>query len=1058
MSRRANRFCTQCGAPLGAEPRFCGTCGAPVAATAEPAAPAPAGERRQVTTLFADLAGYTRLSTTLDPEETHALLQRFFATVDGLIAAYGGTVDKHIGDGVMGVFGAPVAHGNDPERAIRAAIEIHAAVAGLGQELGHALGVHIGVASGEVVAAGIGSDAKQDYTVTGDSVNLAARLEDMAETGQTLISDAVHDAVAEIAETSPAGEVTVRGIARPVRVWRVDRLRAEKARPATALTGRRAELRQFEGALDSLLESRTGQVVYVRGEAGIGKTRLVEEFAAIAQRRGLACHRGLVLDFGAGKGRDATRTLLRSTLGLGEDDDAATRAAAASARQVHAHHLPALLDLLDLPLAPEQRTIRDAMDNAARHRARQAVFVQTVEAASRLQPLLITVEDLHWADRDLMSDLAALAARASEAPIILLMTSRVEGDPIDQAWRSTARGTSIQIIDLGPLPAREARALAAGIIDPDSRLAEACVARAEGNPLFLLQLLRNATDLDLDAIPDTLQSVVQSRLDRLPPADKRALQAASVIGQRFGADLLGDLIGDPAYRCDTLIANYLVRPDGDEFLFVHALVRDGVYASLLRQTRRALHRQAASWFEQRDPALCAQHLDRGEDDRAPAAYARAAQVEAWHYRFDEAVTFAARGIELARSARDRFDLSLQRAEALRALGRTQESIDGYRDMLGFAATDADRGRAWIGVAAGLRILSRIDEAMHALAEADRALAATDLMLEKGNIHFTRGNLHFARGEPGPCGAEHEKALAIARQAGDAQLEANALGGLGDAAYASGRMRTALENFRRCSALCRARGFGRIDVSVRFMIGHCLRYQNEIEAALQEHEQGVLASTQVGNRLAEMTSHESAGMLLVEFGRYAEAIAALEKALQLSRQIGSRRYDSPILVHLGGALCELGRPKEGRAAIDEALAVARETGMGFMGPLVLGYKALYADDPAESTAALAEGASILAQGCIGHNYFWFYRDAIEHSLKHGRWDEALRYAQALDDYTAAERLPWSDLVIARARALVAFGRGKRSPALKAELQRVHKEAVRARLAPLLPRLEAALAED
>ncbi len=241
-----------------------------------------------------------------------------------------------------------------------------------------------------------------------------------------------------------------------------------------------------------------------------------------------------------------------------------------------------------------------------------------------------------------------------------------------------------------------------------------------------------------------------------------------------------------------------------------------------------------------------------------------------------------------------------------------------------------------------------------------------------------------------------------------------------------------------------------------MIGHCLRYQNEIEVALAEHEHGALASTQVGNRLAEMTSHESAGMLLVELGRYADAIAALEKALHLSRQIGSRRYDAPILVHLGAALCETGRAKEGRAAIDEALTVARETGMGFMGPLVLGLKALYAGEPAESRTALAEAEPILKQGCVGHNYFWFYRDATEHSLQRQGWDEALRYAQALDDYTVAERLPWSDLVIARGRALARHGRGERSPDLTAALQRVHRDALRAKLAPLLPRLEAALA--
>ena len=464
MSRRSNRFCTQCGAPLGADARFCGMCGASVAAAAEPTASTPSGERRQVTTLFADIAGYTRLSATLDPEENHALLSRFFEVVDGLIAAYGGSVDKHTGDGVMGVFGAPVAHGNDPERAVRAALEIYAAVAELGRQLGHPLGIHVGVASGEVVAAGMSGGARQDYTVTGDSVNLAARLEDMSESGQTLVSEAVHDAVADIVAGSLVGEVEVRGLGRPVRVWRIDGLRAEKARQATPLVGRRAELRQFEGVLDSLQDSGAGQLVYVRGEAGIGKTRLIEEFAAVARRRGLACHRSLVLDFGAGKGRDAVRTLLRFTLGLGVDADEATRAAAAQAageRGIDAHHRPALLDLLDLKLPPPLRAIHDAMDNAARQRARQAVFVQAIEAASRMQALMLIVEDLHWADRDLLSDLAALAARMRSSPIALVMTSRFDGDPVDQGWRNAARGASVLTIDLGPLPAGDAKALAA---------------------------------------------------------------------------------------------------------------------------------------------------------------------------------------------------------------------------------------------------------------------------------------------------------------------------------------------------------------------------------------------------------------------------------------------------------------------------------------------------------------------------------------------------------------------------------------------------------------------
>ena len=179
------------------------------------------GERREVTVLFADLSGFTKLSSKLDAEETHALLNRFFETVDSIVVGYGGTVDKHIGDNVMAVFGAPVAHGNDPERAVRAALDIHGAMPELGESLGRRLAVHIGIASGDVVASGTGSAAHREYTVTGDSVNLAARLDDMAKRGETRISAAVHRAVAGLFECEAAGEANVKGLDSPVRAWRV---------------------------------------------------------------------------------------------------------------------------------------------------------------------------------------------------------------------------------------------------------------------------------------------------------------------------------------------------------------------------------------------------------------------------------------------------------------------------------------------------------------------------------------------------------------------------------------------------------------------------------------------------------------------------------------------------------------------------------------------------------------------------------------------------------------------------------------------------------------------
>ena len=1011
--------------------------------------------------LFADLSGYTRLSGGLDPEETNVLLARYFEAVDGVVQAYGGSVLRHVGDSVLGVFGAPVAHDNDPERAVRAAIDIHAAMDRLSTETGHQLHVHAGIAAGEVVAAGLGSEVYSEYTVTGDAVNLASRLCNLAEPGETMIARSVHDATQQVVEAESAGEIAVKGFARPVKAWRIGNLRSERVgQNSVPLAGRRGELLQFESILAAVRETGEGQAVYIRGEPGIGKSRLAEEFTARAVAAGFAAHKGLVLDFGTGRGRDATGALLRSLMGLSPDADEWARREAANrlvaAGGLERDHRVFLNDLLDLPQPVELRAIYDAMNAATRARGREAVLAALVHHAGRGEPLLLLVEDLHWADAVTLEHLAALANAAAGASGILVMTSRIEGDPIDASWRSRTRDTPFTTFDLGPLRDSEARALAAAIADAASRFVGACLARAGGNPLFLVQLLHATEQAGTESVPDSIQSLVLARMDRLPPLDRRALQAAAVLGQSFALGPLRHLLAAPDYRCDELLRKYLIGPDGEDFLFAHALIRDGVYASLTRQDRRELHRRAAGWFGAYDLVLVAEHLDRAEDAGAPQSYLRAALSQRDRFDFDRALALAARGLALARDPGDRVTLAHLHADCLREVGRAQDSATAFRETLVLALGEADRARAWIGVAAGLRILSRPDEAMTALDEAERALAGVDLPRELGQIDFIRGNLHFARGEPALCLASHERALAHARRAGDAELEANALGGLGDGEYARGRMRTALAHFQQCSALSRARGFGRIDLSTRFMIGHCLRYQNDLATGLAEQEAQIAAAARIGNRLAEMTAQQSRGILLVEMGRYDEAIESLTAAKSLSGQLGTRRFDAIILAHYGAALIETGRAAEGRATIDEGLAVARETGMGFVGPVVLGYRALYAVADAEARGALAEAEAVLAKGCVGHNYFWFYRDAIETSLRARRWAEALRYAQALADYTAAEPLPWSDFNIARARALAAFGHGDRGIPLQAELAALRGQAVAAQLAPALRLLDAALA--
>ncbi|HYV89828.1 MAG TPA: adenylate/guanylate cyclase domain-containing protein, partial [Candidatus Polarisedimenticolia bacterium] len=349
-NREGRKFCAGCGAELGwacakcgfanaAGEGFCGGCGqpspksptAPVAKPSEakpgdakPSDARPSDERRQVAILFVDLSGFTALSSKLDAEDLRQLVEAFYAKVEGVIAHYGGTVDKHIGDAVMALFGAPVAHGDDALRAVRAALDIQAAVPELKDPSGAPLGSHAGIAAGEVVAGGIG----RGYTVLGDAVNLAARLVGLASTGETIISDSLYRQLHGRIRASALMPANLKGIEGPVTSWRVEGLASENSH-ASPFVGREADLSMLKGLLAACRESGRGRIVVLRGEAGIGKSRLTEEIAQLARDRDFATHRTLILDFGTGKGQDATRLLMRSLLMLPPGSDTQQRKAAA---------------------------------------------------------------------------------------------------------------------------------------------------------------------------------------------------------------------------------------------------------------------------------------------------------------------------------------------------------------------------------------------------------------------------------------------------------------------------------------------------------------------------------------------------------------------------------------------------------------------------------------------------------------------------------------------------------------------------------------------------------
>jgi class 3 adenylate cyclase/tetratricopeptide (TPR) repeat protein len=1025
----------------------------PDAAASAPAAPPTEGERRQVTVLFADLAGYTALTHELGAEEVHALTDRFFGLAHDLIERFGGTVDKHIGDCVMAIFGAPVAHDNDPERAVRAALALRDAVPDLGRALERPLDVHIGIASGQVVASG--GAGHRTYSVTGDSVNLASRLTDSAEAGTILISDAVRRLLDDRLQCTDVGTVTVKGLRDPVRAFKLIGLGEGQARLERPFVGRRAEVRQFADVLRACKENGAGQAIHVRGEAGIGKSRLVEEFQRAARDAGFACHGALVLDFGTGAG-DAIRALAAGLLGRDAEARGAAAAASLGEHLVAADDAVFLHDLLGLPQPEALRAVYDAMDNPARDRGRRRALVRLVERASRQRPRLLTVEDVHWADRPTLEHLAKLVAAAVKCPVLLVMTSRLDGDPFDQAWQSRTGGAPMMVVNLGPLRREEALALAGAFFDAADRLAARCVERAAGNPLFLEQLLRHVEETDEAGVPGSVQSLVQARMDRLDASDRQALQAAAVLGQRFDARSLAHVLDRPGYALDRLIAHLLIRPQGDAFLFAHALIRDAVYDTLLRSRRRELHRRAAAWFAGRDLVLHAEHLARAEEPEAPRAYLEAARSQAAAYRHEPALRLVERGLALAVRQADRFDLACFRGELLHDLGAMQEAGEAYGDAFAAAEGCAERCRAWIGLAAVKRVTDDLEGALADLDRAEAEAVGQGLTDEQARIHFLRGNLLFPRGDIEGCLREHGRSLELARQCGSAELEAAAQGGLGDAEYMRGRLISAHAHFRGCIELARRHGFGRIEVANWPMAAIARWYAGDAAGAVEDAEAAIAAAARLGHRRAEMVAHHAAYFSRHMMNDGTGASPHVERALALARQLGARRFEAEALIFRAELHRMAGRRSEALADVGEALSIGRQTGMAFIGPMILAVQALATDDPRVRDEALAEGEALLAAGSASHNHLQFRRDAIEVCLKAGEWDRAERFAAALEDYARAEPMPWTDHVVARGRALAAFGRGRRDDDLRSELERLREQGERLGLMITLPAIKAALA--
>jgi class 3 adenylate cyclase len=537
-------------------------------------------ERRPLTVLFADIAGSTSIAERMDPEDWTVLVGEAFKRMTHTIERYDGTIARLMGDGVLAFFGAPIAHEDDPERAVRCGLDMVRAIDDLGasqRALGASdLRVRVGINTGPVVVGVVGTDSAHEYTAMGDAVNIAARMQATARAGSVLVTAATHRFVSPLVEAVDVGLLELKGKADAVHAYEITGLKTDGARTRGLLgvrapmIGRDAQLTRVQD-LYSVVQAGQGRVASVLGEPGMGKSRLLAELRASLERTdgSVRWFEGRCLSYGETMPYHLVLDLVRSMIGVSASADEAQVAAALQnfLRDLlgdgWAETYAYLGHLLSLRLEPELQAKVSALETEAIKRY-VASLIMVLRALSSRGPVVLVCDDVHWADTASIDTLLPLLPSVAGLPVLFILSSRVERG--SAGWRLIAGardifGDALTEIRLEPLSLEDSRALVSNLLHIDSLPAstrDLVFARAEGNPFFVEEVIRMlmdrgaivrdgdewvATDRVADIeIPDTLQGLLLARIDRLPQESKRTLRVASVIGRQFGVTILERLL------------------------------------------------------------------------------------------------------------------------------------------------------------------------------------------------------------------------------------------------------------------------------------------------------------------------------------------------------------------------------------------------------------------------------------------------------------------------------------------------------------------------------------
>ena len=959
-TRLEARTCPACGAAAAPDSHFCDVCGlalrhggpltAPPPRLAVPRQYTPAhlavqivrsraaleGERKQVTVLLADVKGSMELLADRDPEEARELLDPILDLMMEAVHVYEGTVNQVMGDGIMALFGAPIAREDHALRACYAALRMQQAASRYGDEVQRTSGVpvqiRIGINSGEVVVRSISSDLDMDYTAVGQTTHLAGRLEQMAKPGTILCSAATFRLGEGFLRGRSLGRVPIRGLASPVEV--IELLGAEgsrmrfhiaAARGLTPFVGREQEYARVAEAVQRARTGR-GQIVALVGEPGVGKSRLLWEYSHSPLMSGWLVLEGGGVSYGTSVPYLPIISLIRGYFGIGERDDTPTVRDKVAGKLLALDTslggtVPAFLSLLDVAVDDAEWLKLDPAQR--RHRTNDAIK-RLLLRESQNQPVLVVLEDLHWIDHETQALLDLLADELGSAPIALVSDYRPE---YRHNWTDREFYTEIRV---EPLPRAGAEELLRCLLGADESLAplEArLIERAAGNPFFLEESVRALVEagalegepggyrltsaIDKIQVPASVQAVLAARVDRLDPDDKRLLRAASAIGTVVPVKLIQAIAEHP--ETDVRAGLARLRDAGFlhearlypevEYAFAHALTYEVAYAGLLHERRKALHAAILDAMERLYAGRLSEHVERlahhafqGEVwPRAVRYYRQAGEKSAARSAYREAVVCYEQALaalvhlpEGSERHTGTIELRFDLRNALFPLGEIVRDLDNLRAAEAAAqALGDDRRLAWVYtyMTRDLSIVGRPDEAQ----------------------------------------AFGQRALVLASAIDDFELRVLTNAYLGSVGFAAGDyrgaaalLREAVGSLRGSLAYQRFGLPGPASIFFRYWLVGSLTRLGEFAEGAERVEEGIEIAVAIDQPLALAVAHYVFGFLHVHHGSVATAITDLERSLQLCRLWNLRAWFTNIASMLGYAYALSGRVADGIDLMQQAI--------------------------------------------------------------------------------------------------------------------------------------------